>query len=69
MMLPCFCHSPLKVVPILAASMKIIMKILVNYQNASLPDLSRKIRDKVKTISNKANARHEIKWPHNSERY
>ena len=39
-----FCHSPLKVVPISAASVKIIIKNLVNYQNTNLPDLSKKIR-------------------------
>ena len=53
-----FCHSQLKVISISAARVKIIMRNLVKYQNTKLPDLI--TEDKAKTISNKANARHEI---------
>ena len=56
MMPPHFCHSPLKVVPISAISVKIIN--LADSQNTNLQNFF--TEDKAKTVSNKVNARHEI---------
>ena len=52
-----FCHSPLKVLPTLAASMKIKIKFFVNYQNTKPTTFI--TEDEAKTIFNKANAGHE----------